>query len=65
MPDGKPSTMIVTLGFDPEKKRFMGTFIGSMMTHLWIYDGELDTAGKVLTLNAEGPSMLGGGSIAK
>jgi len=26
------------------------TFIGSMMTHLWIYDGELDAAGKVLVL---------------
>ena len=63
MPDGKPSAMIVTLGFDPEKKRFTGTFIGSMMTHLWIYDGELDAAGKVLTLNAEGPSMMGTGLV--
>ena len=65
MPDGSPSTMIITLGFDPERKRFTGTFIGSMMTHLWIYDGELDAAGKVLTLNAEGPSMTGDGSLAR
>jgi hypothetical protein len=63
MPDGKPSLMIITLGFDPEKKRFTGTFIGSMMTYLWIYDGELDAAGKVLTLNAEGPSMMGPGLV--
>lgn len=64
MPDGSPSVMVVTLGFDPGRKRFMGTFIGSMMTHLWIYDGELDAGGSVLTLNAEGPSMAGDGKMA-
>lgn len=63
MPGGMPCTMIITLGFDPEKKRFSGTFIGSMMTHLWIYNGELDAAGQVLPLNAEGPSMMGPGFV--
>jgi hypothetical protein len=53
MPDGSPATMLLTLGFDPAKKRFVGTWLGSMMTHLWIYDGELH--GNVLTLNAQGP----------
>jgi len=57
MPDGSPATMILTLGYDPQKKRYVGTWIGSMMTHLWVYDGELDASEKVLTLNAEGPSM--------
>ena len=65
MPDGTPSLTIVTLGFDPERKRFTGTFIGSMMTYLWIYDGELDQAERVLTLNAEGPSMAGDGKMVK
>jgi hypothetical protein len=36
-----------------------------MMTYLWWYDGELDSAQKVLTLNAEGPSMDGSGKIVK
>jgi hypothetical protein len=36
-----------------------------MMTYLWHYDGELDAAGKVLTLNADGPSMSGDGTMAK
>lgn len=26
-----------------------------MMTHLWIYEGSLDQAGRVLTLDTEGP----------
>jgi hypothetical protein len=59
MPDGDPATTLLTLGYDPEKKRFVGTWIGSMMTHLWIYDGELDATGRVLTLDSEGPRMDG------
>lgn len=65
MPDGSPSTTIMTLGYDPQRQRFIGTFIGSMMTHLWIYDGALDATGNVLTLDAEGPSFAGDGKMAK
>ena len=57
MPAGEPATMLLTLGFDPRKDRFVGTWIGSMMSHLWLYDGELDAAGKVLTLHSTGPSF--------
>ena len=56
---------IMTLGYDPLQKRFVGTFIASMMTHLWPYNGTLDASGKVLTLDSEGPSMAGDGSMAK
>ncbi|MCW8140187.1 MAG: DUF1579 family protein [Planctomycetota bacterium] len=59
---GAMGSMVITLGYDPAKKRFVGTWIGSMMTHMWIYDGELDAAGGVLTLRAEGPSMTGDGT---
>ena len=65
MPDGRPATMIMTLGYDPQKKRYVGTWIGSMMTYLWVYDGSLDAAEKVLTLNAEGPNMMAEGKMAK
>ena len=65
MPDGSPGTMIMTLGYDPQKGRFVGTFVGSMMTHLWLYEGALDAAGNVLTLDAEGPTMAGDGKMAK
>ena len=57
-PDGAPAVSQMTLGYDPIKKSFVGTFIVSMMTHLWIYErGELDSAEKVLTLFADGPSF--------
>ena len=42
-----------------------GTFVGGMMTFLWVYEGELDATGKVLTLNVEGPSFAGDGTMAK
>ena len=57
MPDGIPAKTVMTLGYDPARKKFVGTFIGSMMTNLWVYEGELDAAGKVLTLAADGPSF--------
>lgn len=65
MPGGGTGNMLMTLGYDPTKKRFVGTFIGSMMTFMWQYDGELDEAGKVLTLNAEGPNFAVEGKMAQ
>ena len=65
MEDGRPATTLMTLGFDPEKGRFVGTFIGSMMTYLWHYDGALDPSGTVLELDAEGPSFTEEGKMAK
>ena len=57
MPGGGDARMLLTLGYDPQRQRFVGTWLGSMMTHLWIYEGELDPNERVLTLNAEGPSF--------
>lgn len=63
--DGQPMRSVFTLGFDPAKKRFVGTFVASCMTHLWPYDGQLDAARKVLTLDSEGPSFADDGTMAK
>jgi hypothetical protein len=65
MPGGGTAKMMTTLGYDPQKKRYVGTWVGSMMTHLWVYDGELDAAEKVLTLNSQGPSMAGDGKMTQ
>lgn len=65
MPGCGPMTSVMTLGYDPTRQRFVGSFVASMMTHLWLYDGALDAAGKVLTLDAEGPGMSDDGRMAK
>jgi Protein of unknown function (DUF1579) len=57
MPGGSTGKTMMTLGYNPQNDRYVGTFIGSMMTHLWIYNGSLDAAGKVLTLDTEGPNF--------
>jgi Protein of unknown function (DUF1579) len=57
MPDGGTGKTLMTLGYDPQSDRYIGTFIGSMMTHLWIYNGSLDATEKVLTLDTEGPNF--------
>jgi len=59
MPGLGASTSIITLGFDHTKDRFVGTWIGTMMPSLWVYDGELDPSERVLTLHSVGPRMDG------
>ena len=65
MPGCGAATTLLTLGYDPQKQRYVGTWIGSMMTHLWVYNGTLDATGRVLTLNAEGPHMAAEGKMAQ
>lgn len=64
MPDGSLATMQLTLGYDSNKGRFVGSWIGSMMDYLWVYDGELDADGRVLTLSTTGPDMSKPGTTA-
>ncbi len=69
--DGKAEMMgmkmdvVLTIGYSPEKKKYIGTWTDSMMPHMWLYEGTVDSTGKVLTLEAEGPSMLKPGTTAK
>lgn len=65
MPGGGTANMMITLGFDPKRNRFVGTWVGSMMAQLWVYEGELDAAKRVLTLNSEGPSFTDPAKLAK
>ena len=57
MPGGGEAQSVMTLGYDPRTGRYVGSFIASMMTHLWIYDGRRE--GDSLILEAEGPGMDG------
>lgn len=65
LPGGGEATTVMTLGFDPLKKRFVGTWVGSMVTWLWVYDGTLDPTGRVLTLDTEGPSPGDAGKLSR
>lgn len=65
MPGCGAVTTIMTIGFNPQMQRFVGTWVGSMMSYLWVYDGELDASETTLMLYSEGPSMSGEDKMAK
>jgi hypothetical protein len=54
---GAPYNGILSLGYDPRKKQFHGTWIDSFGCQLWVYKGTLNDAGDTLTLETEGPSL--------
>jgi hypothetical protein len=62
MPGGGEFTNVMTLGYDVDRARYVGTFVASVMSHLWVYEGE--RVGDRLTLNNEGPDFTGGGGTA-
>lgn len=53
---GDPYRSMMTLGYDPEKGHYVGSFVSTMMPQLWVYDGQMDAAGR-LVLESEGPSF--------
>jgi hypothetical protein len=53
---GQPMTGLMTVGYDAAKKRYVGTWVCSMCDWMCQYEGSVDSAGKTLTLNCEGPS---------
>lgn len=59
-PDGSWRS-IMTLGFDPEKGLYVGTFVGSTMSSVWLYEGTLDENSRCLRLDTQGPKFDGTG----
>jgi hypothetical protein len=59
--EGGPATTMLTLGFDAAKGKYVGTWFGSMMDNLWVYEGDVEPDGKTLNLYTVGPSMSGEG----
>ncbi|MEX2142930.1 MAG: DUF1579 domain-containing protein [Pirellulales bacterium] len=56
---------VQTIGYDPAKKKYVGTWVDSMFNHKWDYTGAVDAAGMKLTLEAEGPNFMADGKLTK
>ncbi|PCC74250.1 Protein of unknown function [Nannocystis exedens] len=61
MPEGGEGLTLMTLGYDPQQERFVGSWVGSMMPMIWVYEGSLEAGGRILNLDSEGPAMSGVG----
>lgn len=57
---GAPFTGLMTFGYDPEKKKYVGTWVDSMTSTLWQYVGSVDASGKLLTMETEGMCPMEG-----
>lgn len=62
---GMNAKSVFTLGYNAQKQKYVGSWIDSLTDHLWSYEGTLDDAGKVLTLDTEGPNLMNPGKTCK
>jgi len=62
---GMPVKSVLTIGYTPATKKYVGTFICSVDSTHWTYTGTMDDSGKKLTLETEGPSPLDPSKKAK
>ncbi len=60
----QPMTGILTVGFDPETKQYVGTWVDSMTSYLWKYEGKVDETGNILTLATKGPCPKKPGTLS-
>jgi len=62
---GMKMKSIQMIGYDTNKKKYVGIWADSMINHMWQYEGSVDKAGKKLTLETKGPSMAGDGTMTQ
>jgi Protein of unknown function (DUF1579) len=56
--NGTPLHTMITIGYDPARKAFVGTWVDSSQAFMWLYEGHLDDTRRILALDAEGPSFV-------
>lgn len=47
-----------TVGYDPAEEKYIGTWVDSMNSFLWEYEGSVDETGTILTMEAQGPCPM-------
>src|SRR5690606_8060253 len=62
---GHPYEHVLTLGYDAQASKYVGTWVDSMSGYLWKYEGKVDASGKILTLESEGPCPMTKGRLSK
>jgi hypothetical protein len=62
---GTPVSSLLTIGFNPKTKKYLGTFACSSDSTLWNYTGTMDESGKKLVLETEGPLPHDPAKVAK
>lgn len=60
---GMPFAGASTLGYDSEKKQFVGTWLDSTSTSLTIMHGEHNADSNTLVMRWQGPNWMGDGSL--
>lgn len=63
--DDKSHQHVMTLGYNSDKGKYVGTWVDSMTGHLWQYEGTVDKSGNILTLETSGPCPLQPGKLVK
>lgn len=53
---------LITLGYDPVQRRYLGAFVSSLMTHHWVYHDIQHTSDSLVTLKVNGPTADGSGT---
>jgi hypothetical protein len=61
MPGAGKMSYYTVLGYDVTFKEYRGCWFASVSSHLWKQGGKLSADGKTLTLDCEGPNMMGEG----
>ncbi len=55
---GMPFRGIQTIGYDTDKKKYVGTWVDSTNGFMWKYEGFVEESGRKLVLEAVGPDMM-------
>ncbi len=58
-----PFSGLYTIGYDPEKEVYVGTWIESMTSNLTTYEGTVDSDGTILVMETEAPCPMRQGRV--